>query len=133
MVPLPDRLPAAALVALCAAAAAAIPPPDVALGEERGGVQACRVHISSLRYQIGGEDALEEGDHELLGGLSAAEAGAPRENWFGDPPEQEALLVKLDEATDLAASGDGAGCMQLVEEVRATIAEPGGIGSGDGG
>lgn len=125
-----DRLPSLALAALCAAAAGAAAPAPVP-AQERAGVEACRVHISSLRYRIGGAEALDESDHELLGGLSAAEAGAPRENWFGEPPEREVLLLKLQDAVALAEAGDGAACLRLVEEVRSAIAEPGGLG-GDG-
>lgn len=94
---------------------------DAAEADEKDGITACRTEISKLRYQVAGEEGLKEGDHELLGGLSAEEAGQPEENWFGSPPEKEAAMEKLDEAGKLAADGDVEGCQAMVEEVRLAL------------
>ncbi len=91
----------------------------------------CRAEVSQLRYQIAGEEGLKEGDHELLAGLTPEEAGAPEENWFGSPPETEAMLEKLEEAGTLAADGDVEGCRALVQEVRKAVEDSTDIEEGE--
>lgn len=126
------RLAAAGAVALLLSSGAAWADDDLqtAAGGEAG---ACRAEISRLRYRVGGEEGLKKGDHELLGGLTADQAGEPEENWFGSPPDKEATLDKLDEAAELAGNGDGEGCQAIVEEVQRALAESGKEGKADSG
>lgn len=98
------------------------------------GTDSCRAQVDALRHRIDGPDAKQQSDHELLGGLTAGQAGAPRENWFGSPPQVKRLLRRLDEAEELADNGDGAACWQTVEQVREALLEAGppGYAPGDG-
>lgn len=122
------------LLALCLAASGPLAGAAQAAGEPSSGrppAEQCRVEVSQLRYQVAGKEGLKEGDHELLAGLSAEEASEPQENWFGSPPEAEALLEKLDEAGRLAGEDDADACRALVEEVRNAL-RPDGEAADDG-
>ncbi|MEX2630195.1 MAG: hypothetical protein WD341_09685 [Tistlia sp.] len=86
-----------------------------------GDAEACLSEISNLRQKIGEDEDVKEGDHELLGGLTAEEAGQPPESWHGSPPGKENMLAQLDDAEALAEEGDAEGCHALVEQVQEAL------------
>lgn len=79
--------------------------------------RSCASRIEALERGLG-DAKVVKGDHELLAGLSPAEAGAPRENWMGMPPAKKTIRNQLRIATALAEEGNEAGCQALVERVR---------------